>query len=202
MASECPTGHHIGGQSSRRSVSARSHFQSQFAAVGTGRLTPDARFGHEHRSTVPVRRRRCLDRASGHVTPTARRSDMGWLEPMPLIAVLLMIAIAAAGGFWASAVVQRKKARNRGPFLVGVFCGVMVGVALAGRRPGFNAMGASTLRAVIRPLPAGIVASAGGVVAGALTVVASLVRTCRRRAESPKIRGSLRTDTCASAGRR
>ena len=116
--------------------------------MGTGRLTPDARFGHEQCSAIPMRRRQCFDRSSGHITPTARRSDMGWLEPMPLIAVLVLIAIAAAGGFWASGVVQTKKSRTRGPFLVGVVCGVMLGLALSARRRG-----------------PGVVNSAGGVAA-------------------------------------
>ena len=90
---------------------------------------------------------------------------MGWLEPMPLLAVLVLIAIAAAGGFWASSVVQTKKSRTRGPFLVGVVCGVMVGLALSARRRGLNAAGFSTLKAVIRPVQAGVVTSAGGVAA-------------------------------------
>jgi len=101
---------------------------------------------------------------------------MGWLETMPLIAVLLMIAIAAAGGFWAAVVARRKKSRARGPFLLGVFCGLMAGVALTGRRRGLNALGASTLNAVIRSLRAGIGLPADGVVARALTVAVSLVR--------------------------
>jgi len=102
---------------------------------------------------------------------------MGWLETMSLIAVLVMIAIAAAaGGFWASVGARPKKSRARGPFLVGLFCGVMVGAALTGRRRGLIALGASTLKAVIRSPRAGIGLAVDGVAAGALTVVASLVR--------------------------
>ena len=68
---------------------------------------------------------------------------MGWLEPM---AALLVIAAAVAGGFWASVVLQRRQSRARGPFLAGVFCGVMVGVVLAGRRRLLNTIGASLVR--------------------------------------------------------
>lgn len=67
---------------------------------------------------------------------------MGW---MSALAVLLMVA-AAAGGFWASAVVSLKKPPTRGPFLAGVVCGVAVGIALTARRRGLPAVGASTLK--------------------------------------------------------
>lgn len=97
---------------------------------------------------------------------------MGWISAA---AVLLMIAVAA-GGFWAFLFAQRKKPHTRGPFLVGVLCGVTVGVALTGRRRGLNALGESTLKAVMRPSRAGTGISLDGVAARALTVAAALVR--------------------------
>ena len=99
---------------------------------------------------------------------------MGWLE---VTAVLLVIAIAAvAGGFWGSVIARRKKSRARGPFLVGVLCGLMAGVALTGRPRGLNAIGASTLKAVIRPPRSGI-GLLDGVVARAFAITAPLVST-------------------------
>lgn len=76
---------------------------------------------------------------------------MGW----NLTAALIVIAVAsAAGGLLVSAIARQKKRRVRGPFLVGVVCGFMVGVALAGRRRGLNAVGASRMYAVNRQLRA------------------------------------------------
>lgn len=94
---------------------------------------------------------------------------MGW----NLTAALIVIAVAsAAGGLLVSAIARQKKRRVRGPFLVGVVCGFMVGVALAGRRRGLNAVGASALYAVNRQLRAWFGLATEGVVARALTVVA------------------------------
>ncbi|MCB0932910.1 MAG: hypothetical protein KDB71_13570 [Mycobacterium sp.] len=94
---------------------------------------------------------------------------MGW----NLTAALIVIAVAsAAGGLLVSAIARQKKRRVRGPFLVGVVCGFMVGVALAGRRRGLNAVGASRMYAVNRQLRAWFGLATEGVVARALTVVA------------------------------
>lgn len=103
------------------------------------------------------------------VQTTARRGDMGW----NLMAALVVIVIAsAAGGFLASALARQKKRRVRGPFLIGVFCGFMVGTALAGRRRGSNALGAAAICAVNRQLQSWIGLASGGLVARALTFVA------------------------------
>lgn len=94
---------------------------------------------------------------------------MGW----NLTAALIVIAVASvAGGLLVSAIARQKKRRVRGPFLVGVVCGFMVGVALAGRRRGLNAVGASRMYAVNRQLRAWFGLATEGVVARALTVVA------------------------------
>ena len=98
---------------------------------------------------------------------------MGWL--VLLIAVLLMLTVTAAG-FWVSGVARSKNSRARGPFVAGVVCGVMVGTALAAKRRGLNAAGASTLKALTGPVRADFVASIGGIAAGALAVVTSLAR--------------------------
>lgn len=101
---------------------------------------------------------------------------MGWLGAVPLIAVLLVTAIAAAaGGFWASGVARRQTSRVRGPFVVGVVCGMVAGAALTGGRRGLTALGSSTLKAVFGPLRAGVGLS-GGVGAWALMTAASLIR--------------------------
>lgn len=77
---------------------------------------------------------------------------MGWLEMLPLMAAFIVVAVAAAaGGFWASVVVRRRKPRARGPFMLGVLCGVMVGAAVTGHRRGLTALGSSTLKILIRP---------------------------------------------------
>lgn len=92
---------------------------------------------------------------------------MGW----NLMAALVVIVIAsAAGGFLASALARQKK--RRVPFLIGVFCGFMVGTALAGRRRGSNALGAAAICAVNRQLQSWIGLASGGLVARALTFVA------------------------------
>lgn len=82
---------------------------------------------------------------------------MGWLGAVLLIAALLVTAIAAgAGGFWASGVARRKTSGSRGPFVVGVVCGLVAGVAVTSGRRGLTTLGSSTLKAVFRPLRAGI----------------------------------------------
>ena len=73
---------------------------------------------------------------------------MGWLAL--LIAVLLMLA---AGGFWLSGVARSKNPGARVPFVAGVICGVMVGTAMAAKRRGINAAGASALKSLIGPAP-------------------------------------------------
>ena len=114
---------------------------------------------------------------------------MGWLGPTLLIAVVFLIAIAAAaGGFWASVVTQRKKSRARGPFLVGVVCGVVVGTALAARRRGLNAVGASTLTALLRPVQAGSNHAAGGVASMIVRTITGGAVGRRRPTPPPKQR--------------
>lgn len=94
---------------------------------------------------------------------------MGW----NLMAALIVIAVvSAAGGFLVTSVARQRKRRARGPFLVGVFCGFMMGTALAARRRGLNAVGASAVYAVNRQLQTWIGPAAEGVVARTLAVVA------------------------------
>lgn len=102
---------------------------------------------------------------------------MGWLEAMALIAVGLMIGAAGvAGGLWASSAAGRTTSRARGPFLLGVMAGVMVGMALTAKRRGLNDLGASALKTLLPPLRAGIGPAVFGVGARALTVAGSVVR--------------------------
>ena len=97
---------------------------------------------------------------------------MGWIAAT---AVLVMIAFAT-GRLWASVVTQRAEPRSRGPFLVGVLCGVTAGLALTARRRALNTLGASTLKSVLR-LPQGARGlSFPGVAAQVLTVAAAVVR--------------------------
>lgn len=96
---------------------------------------------------------------------------MGWISA---IAVLLMIA--TVGGLWAFMIAPRKRRPARGPFLVGVLCGVTVGVALTARRRGLNAFGAATLKAVLRTPRLGTGTPLDGVAARALTAAAAVVR--------------------------
>jgi hypothetical protein len=97
---------------------------------------------------------------------------MSWISA---IAAFVMIAVAA-GGLWAFLGPPRKRPRARGPFLVGVLCGVTVGVALMARRRGLNAFGAATLKAVLRTPRLGTGISLDGVAARALTAAAAVVR--------------------------
>jgi hypothetical protein len=62
---------------------------------------------------------------------------MGSLGTAHLISLLLVVAtVAALCGFTASALTRRNKRRTRGVFLVGVFCGLLAGRILRGRRGG------------------------------------------------------------------
>lgn len=97
---------------------------------------------------------------------------MGWIAAT---AVLVMIAFAT-GRLWASVVTQRAEPRSRGPFLAGVLCGVTAGLALTARRRALNALGASTLKSVLRPPHGASGLSLPGVAAQALTVAAAVVR--------------------------
>ncbi len=97
---------------------------------------------------------------------------MGWISAT---AVLVMVAVAA-GGLWVFVLAPRKRPRARGPFLVGVLCGLTVGMALTARRRSLNAVGARTLRAVLGPPRAGSGISLDGVAAQALTAAAAVVR--------------------------
>lgn len=80
---------------------------------------------------------------------------MGW-EAVP---VLLAVAVAsAAGGFLAAGARQKKR---RGPFLVGVVCGLLAGAAVGRRRVFSTSLGAVARRAGIpRPLRTGAIAAA------------------------------------------
>jgi hypothetical protein len=97
---------------------------------------------------------------------------MGWISAL---ALLVMIAVAV-GGLRSFAIAPRKRPQVRGPFLVGVLCGVTVGLAMTARRRGFNTLAAATLRAGLRLQPAGAGISLAGLAAGALTVVAAVGR--------------------------
>jgi MFS-type transporter involved in bile tolerance (Atg22 family) len=62
---------------------------------------------------------------------------MGSLGTAQLICLLLAVAtVAAVCGFIASALTRRNKRRTRRVFLVGVFCGLLAGSTLRGRRAG------------------------------------------------------------------
>lgn len=72
---------------------------------------------------------------------------MGWWATIPVVVAMLVIAgAAAAGGYWVALHVPRRNMRTRGPFLVGVFCGVMVGAGLTARRHGLNAVAGAAAR--------------------------------------------------------
>jgi hypothetical protein len=97
---------------------------------------------------------------------------MGWIAAT---AVLVMIAFAT-GRLWASVVTQQAEPRSRGPFLVGVLCGVTAGLALTARRRALNTLGASTLQSVLRQPRGARGLSFPGVAAPVLTVAAAVVR--------------------------
>ena len=97
---------------------------------------------------------------------------MGWIAAT---AVLVMIAFAT-GRLWASVVTQRAQPRSRGPFLAGVLFGVTAGLALTARRRALNALGASTLKSVLRPPHGTRGLSLPGVAAQAFTVAVAVVR--------------------------
>ncbi|MCB0923559.1 MAG: hypothetical protein KDB50_03285 [Mycobacterium sp.] len=74
---------------------------------------------------------------------------VGWWATIPVVAAMLVITgAAAAGGYWVALRVPRRNVRARGPFLVGIFCGVMVGAGLTARRHGFNAVAGAAARAL------------------------------------------------------
>ena len=102
---------------------------------------------------------------------------MGSLGPTHLIALLLAVtALAAVGGFVASAVARRNRRRARGLFLLGFVCGLMAGAILRGRRNGLNLLGALAGRTDVRPLGAGIWRDTARFAARALTFGASHAR--------------------------
>ena len=96
---------------------------------------------------------------------------MGWIS-----AIAVLVMIATVGGLWAFMIAPRKRRPARGPLLVGVLCGVTVGIALTARRRSLNAVGARTLRALLGPPRAGSGISLDGVAAQALTAAAAVVR--------------------------
>jgi hypothetical protein len=59
---------------------------------------------------------------------------MGSVGPTHLVALLAVAIIGAICGLFASAVVRRNRRRARTFFLLGVFCGFMVGAIMGGRR--------------------------------------------------------------------
>jgi hypothetical protein len=72
--------------------------------------------------------------------------------PMQLILLLVAVAmIAAACGFLGSLVVQRKKRRARGYFVLGFLCGVTASAILRVRRRSLHALGAVGQRVGVRP---------------------------------------------------
>lgn len=101
---------------------------------------------------------------------------MGWI---PAIATLVIVAVAG-GWFWAAVAARAEARRNRapvrGPFLAGVLCGMALGVALTARRRGLNALGASSLNAVLRRHRVRSGISLDGVAVRVLTGAAGLVR--------------------------
>ena len=143
-----------------RSAGRAAGFGSQISglrATSDGpqrRLTLHTRFGHEHWPAMLVRRRRWLDRASGHAEDRPE-VNMGSVGPTHLISLLLAVAIIAAiCGFIASAVVRRNKRRARGFFLLGFLCGFIASPILRRRRRGLNVLGAVARCADVRPLTA------------------------------------------------
>jgi hypothetical protein len=102
---------------------------------------------------------------------------MGSLGTTHLIALLLLVAtIAAMGGYVASAVGRRNRRRARGPFILGLVCGLMAGAILRGRCHALNALGALAGRTDARPLGAGISRDTVRIAARALRFAASHVR--------------------------
>jgi hypothetical protein len=70
---------------------------------------------------------------------------MGSLGTAQLISLLLAVAtVAALCGFIASVHTRRNKRRTRGVFLFGVFCGVLAGRILPGRRGGAHRFASRT----------------------------------------------------------
>jgi hypothetical protein len=72
--------------------------------------------------------------------------------PTQLILLLVAVAaIAAAAGFLGSVVMQRKKRRARGYFVLGFLCGVTATAILRVRRRSLHALGAVGRRVGVRP---------------------------------------------------
>ena len=94
---------------------------------------------------------------------------VGWWATIPVVAAMLVITgAAAAGGYWVALRVPRRNVRARGPFLVGIFCGVMVGAGLtAGDRVVLTDLVPAVPGMLLRPQPdaeaAAEVARAAGV---------------------------------------
>lgn len=99
---------------------------------------------------------------------------MGSLGPTLMTSLLLAVALVAATcGFIASTVVQRKKRRARGFFLLGLFCGLTAGVILRGRRRGLNTLAAVARYADVRAPRTGLLRGAVRIGVHALTRAAS-----------------------------
>lgn len=73
---------------------------------------------------------------------------MGWLEATTVVAVVLTIFSTVTGGIRVAAAARRKRSRARGPFLVGLVCGVVAGAALTAERRWLNPFGISPLNTV------------------------------------------------------
>ena len=71
---------------------------------------------------------------------------MGSLGPIPLVALILIVAVTAAiCGFIAASVVRRNKRRARGVFAVGFLCGLIVGARLRRKRRAVRALTSAVL---------------------------------------------------------
>jgi hypothetical protein len=142
---------------------------------GSGPLTLQARFGHEHRPATLVRRRRLVGSDKRPTQTTARTWRYG-------------VARTDTSDFsgprhrhhcrdmWihrVSGCAEEQATRTR---VLGFFCGWMAGAILRGRRRSLNALGAVARCADIRPRRAGIRRGAGHFAVHALTLAASHVR--------------------------
>lgn len=102
---------------------------------------------------------------------------MGSLGPTQLIALFVALAVvAAACGYFASAVVRMNKRRARGFIILGFCCGWMAGAILGGRRRGLSALGTVARYRDVPYRRAGIRSGTGRFAVYALTSAASHLR--------------------------
>jgi hypothetical protein len=140
-------------------------------------LTLHTSFGHEHQPAMPVRRRRCLDRANGLCRRRHGGCPMGSLGPTHLFSLLLVVAIIAATyRLFALPVARRNRRRARGFFLVGFFCGFMSCAILRRRHRRLQPLGAAGRCAQAFPPGIGLFCGTCRFAARVLTFAAPSVR--------------------------